>query len=61
MSDKITVASRTFPSKTEALEIEKSIEIPRERYISPEKTWQIIDELSLIKDINMWTEWHIKR
>ena len=61
MSDKITVASRTFPSKTEALEFEKSIEIPRERYISPEKTWQIIDELSLIKDINMWTEWHIKR
>ena len=61
MSDKITVASRTFPSKTEALEIEKSIEIPRERYLSPEKTWQIIDELSLIKDINMWTEWHIKR
>ena len=53
MSDKITVASRTFPSKIEALEFEKSIEIPRERYISPEKTRQIIDELRLIKDINM--------
>ena len=61
MSDKITVASRTFPSKIEALEFEKSIEIPRERYILPEKTRQIIDELRLIKDINMWTEWHIKR
>ena len=39
---------RTLPSKTEDGEFEKSIDIPKEKYISPEKRQHIIGQHQLI-------------
>ena len=47
---KIKGSPKTVPSKTD-VEFKQSIEIPRERYISPEKTPQIIDEINLLDNI----------
>ena len=43
---------KTIPNKTKDLKIQKNvkfIEIPKERYISPDKRQQIIDENRLVK------------
>ena len=52
IADKITSISKSpkeFHSKEFHLKIdENEIEIPKERYISPEKRQQIIDELRLV-------------
>ena len=52
IADKITSISKSpkeFHSKEFHLKIdENEIEIPKERYISPEKRQQIVDELRLI-------------
>ena len=53
IADRITKFSKTIPqynSKTVAIEHDK--EIPKERYISPEKRQKIIDDLRLIWKYN---------
>ena len=53
IADSITKVSKTIPqnnSKTVAIEHDK--EIPKERYISPEKRQKIIDDLRLIWKYN---------
>ena len=47
---KIKGTPKTVPSKTD-VEFKQSIDIQRERYISPEKTRQIIDERNLLDNI----------
>ena len=44
IADEITSASKKLHSKTD----ENEINIPKERYISPEKRRQFIDELKLV-------------
>ena len=46
--DKITNISKNFSKKLQNNEANDEIEIPKERYISPEKWQQIIDELRLV-------------
>ena len=47
IADKITIASKKS-SKNNLDEAKSEIEIPKERYISPQKRQQITDELRLI-------------
>ena len=47
IADKITSASKTSPQELHS-QNEVKIEIPKERYISPEKQQQVIDELRLV-------------
>ena len=46
-SDKITKVSRTSPQNN-LLAVDSEIELPKERYISPEKRQKTIDSLILI-------------
>ena len=47
IADKITSVSKKSPKELHS-QNEDEIEIPKERYISPEKRQQIIDELRLV-------------
>ena len=47
IADKITSISKS-PNELHSKRDENEIEIPKERYISPEKRQQIIDELRLV-------------
>ena len=48
ITDKISRNAAQSASETASQEDEKLIEIPKRKYISPEKRQQIIDELRLI-------------
>ena len=48
IKDKITSVSKTSPKELHS-QNEDQIELPKERYISPEKRLQIIDELRLVE------------
>ena len=47
IANKITSASRELHSKNNSKTDENELDIPKERYVSPEKRQQIIDELRL--------------
>ena len=47
ITNKITNVSRTSPQISSA-KVENETEIPKERYVSPEKRQKIIDDLRLI-------------
>ena len=48
IADKIANISKIFSKELQNNEANDEIEIPKERYISPEKRQQIIDELRLV-------------
>ena len=48
MADNITSASKISSRELQNNEANNEIEIPKERYISPEKRQQIIDDLRLV-------------
>ena len=47
MADKITSVSKNYPKEFHS-QNDDEIKIPKERYISPKKRQQIIDELRLV-------------
>ena len=47
IADKIISISKNYPKELQS-QHEDEIEIPKERYISPEKRQQVIDELRLV-------------
>ena len=47
IADKIISISKNYPKELQS-QNEDEIEIPKERYISPEKRQQVIDELRLV-------------
>ena len=51
IADKITSVSKKYPKELHSKDLssdEANIEIPKERYISPQERQQIIDDLRLI-------------